>query len=77
MRKPSSKKPRLSDANRVAQATKPPKKKRTKLATNKTESSDRVHTQRPARLANVRLRKMAAKHQPPQSWYDEDMEGLY
>jgi len=28
-------------------------------------------------LSNEKLRKLAAKHQPPQSWYEEDMEGLY
>ena len=29
------------------------------------------------RLSNLRLRHFAANHMPPQSWYDEDMEGLY
>jgi hypothetical protein len=29
------------------------------------------------RLNNLRLRRFAAQHAPPQSWYDEDMEGLY
>jgi hypothetical protein len=28
-------------------------------------------------LSNDALRRMAKKNQPPQSWYDEDMEGLY
>jgi hypothetical protein len=30
-----------------------------------------------SRLSSVRLRRFAAVHRPPQSWYDEDMEGLY
>jgi hypothetical protein len=29
------------------------------------------------RLSNARLLKFAATHEPPQSWYDEDMEGLF
>jgi hypothetical protein len=28
-------------------------------------------------LSNAKLLKFAATHRPPQSWYDEDMEGLW
>jgi hypothetical protein len=28
-------------------------------------------------LTNAKLKKMAKNSAPPQSWYDEDMEGLY
>jgi hypothetical protein len=27
--------------------------------------------------STAKLKKLAAKHKPPQSWYDEDMEGLF
>lgn len=29
------------------------------------------------RLSSARMRRFAAKHKPAQSWYDEDMAGLY
>jgi hypothetical protein len=28
-------------------------------------------------LNNARLRALAQRHKPPQSWYDEEQEGLY
>ena len=28
-------------------------------------------------MTNARLRKLAEKHKPPESWYDKDEEGLY
>jgi hypothetical protein len=33
-------------------------------------------TQTPG-LTAAQLRELVAKHKPPQSWYDEDHEGLY
>jgi hypothetical protein len=29
------------------------------------------------RLTNAKLRELAQKHKPPQSWYDHEEEGLY
>jgi hypothetical protein len=29
------------------------------------------------RLTNAKLRQLAEKHKPPQSWYEEEEEGLY
>jgi hypothetical protein len=31
---------------------------------------------RPRGLTNAELRELAAKYPPPQSWFDEDLEGL-
>ncbi len=28
-------------------------------------------------LSNAELGKLASKHKPPSSWFDEDMDGLY
>ena len=28
-------------------------------------------------LSNAKLRGLASKYKPPQSWYEEDMEGLF
>jgi hypothetical protein len=34
-------------------------------------------TTTPVRLSNAKLRELAKTHKPPQSWFDNDEEGLY
>jgi len=42
--------------------------------TNPSASSDVIsHASNPTPMSNDRLLELASKHQPPQSWYEEDV----
>ena len=36
----------------------------------------RTRAKRGSRLTGAKLRALAAKHKPPQSWYEEDLDGI-
>ena len=39
--------------------------------------TNRPNTRLRQKLSNARLRELAKKHKPPQSWFDNAEEGLY